>query len=473
MEGQRRWISPAVGVLSLCLVQFLDVMGVTVVITALPAMLAGLGASVSAGGLLAGGYAMFFGGLLMLGARLGDRFGHRRVILGSLAVFALGSLVAAMAPSVVLLTAARCLQGAAAAASVPSALRLITTVTSAGPERQRALAWWSAAGAAAGVSGFVVGGVVTDLVGWRAIFWAYPPLLGVLALLIVGTVPEDRDSDPSVSLNLPGSALCTAAVMTFVVGATLVGYRGREWLGAILLCLSLIVAATFVAVDRRAKSPLLPVAVLRVTTLRQGSLAAALNTLTTSAVITLVTLYLQDARGRTPMGAAVTLVPFSIAVIVGSTLAARALGSLRAQHVVALGLVLIGGADLLLIWAAPNVVGLACCVACAGAGIGLSSVAATSLGTDVGPVWRGTASAIINTTAQLGTALGIAALLLVAAVTTGLPRAGGPVPAVAWALAAAVAMSGSAAFVAWGRPGPGRPTEGGVDQTAEAPRAAG
>jgi hypothetical protein len=173
------------------------------------------------------------------------------------------------------------------------------------------------------------------------------------------------------------------------------------------------------------------------------------------------------------MGAAVTLVPFSIAVIVGSTLAARALGSLRAQHVVALGLVLIGGADLLLIWAAPNVVGLACCVACAGAGIGLSSVAATSLGTDVGPVWRGTASAIINTTAQLGTALGIAALLLVAAVTTGLPRAGGPVPAVAWALAAAVAMSGSAAFVAWGRPGPGRPTEGGVDQTAEAPRAAG
>jgi MFS family permease len=373
----------------------------------------------------------------------------------------------------VLLTAARCLQGAAAAASVPSALRLITTVTSAGPERQRSLAWWSASGAAAGVSGFIVGGIVTDLVGWRAIFWAYPPLLGMLALLIARTVPEDRDPDPSVSLNLPGSVLCTAAVMAFVVGATLVSNRGREWLGAILLGLSLIVAATFVAVDRRAKTPLLPVAVLRVTTLRQGSLAAALNTLTTSAVITLVTLYLQDARGRTPIGAAATLVPFSIAVILGSALAGRALGSLRAQHVAALGLVLIGVADLLLIWAAPNVLGLACCVAGAGAGIGLSSVAATTLGTDVAPVWRGTASAIINTTAQLGTALGIAALMLVAALTTGLPRAGGPVPAVAWALAAAAAMSGAAAFVVWGRRGlTGRTTEDGARDTAGSPRAA-
>jgi MFS family permease len=174
------------------------------------------------------------------------------------------------------------------------------------------------------------------------------------------------------------------------------------------------------------------------------------------------------------MGAAATLVPFSIAVILGSALAARALRSLRAQHVVALGLVLIAGADLLLIWAAPNVIGLACCLAGAGAGIGLSSVAATTLGTDVEPVWRGTASAIINTTAQLGTALGIAALMLVAALTTGLPRAGGPVPAVAWALAAATAMSGGAAFVVWGRRRlPGRTTEDGARDTARAPRAAG
>jgi MFS family permease len=113
-------------VTALCLVQFMDVLGVTVVVTALPSMLASLHASQAYSTLVATGYAMFFGGLLMLGARLGDRYGPRRTILASLAVFATGSAIAAAATSVVILTAGRCLQGAAAAASVPSALRLLT-----------------------------------------------------------------------------------------------------------------------------------------------------------------------------------------------------------------------------------------------------------------------------------------------------------------------------------------------------------
>ena len=180
-----------VAVAALCLVQFMDVLGVTVVVTSLPAMLASLHAPDSLGSLIATGYAMFFGGLLMLGARLGDRYGHRRAILVSLAVFATGALVAATAPSVLALAAGRCLQGAAAAASVPSALRLLTTITAEGPARQRAIAAWSAAGAAAGASGFVVGGIVTDLTSWRVIFWAYLPLAAALATVIAVSVPQD------------------------------------------------------------------------------------------------------------------------------------------------------------------------------------------------------------------------------------------------------------------------------------------
>jgi MFS family permease len=153
------------GVLALCLVQFVDVLGVTVVITALPAMLADLDARESAGALIATGYAMFFGGLLMLGARLGDRYGHRRIILVGLGGFAVGAVVGATGGSVLVLSAARCLQGAAAAVSVPSALRLLTTITAEGVQRRRAIALWSAAGAAAGASGFVIGGVVTQLAG--------------------------------------------------------------------------------------------------------------------------------------------------------------------------------------------------------------------------------------------------------------------------------------------------------------------
>src|SRR6266536_1256665 len=137
MAASDRARNGALAITALCSVQFVDVLGVTVVVTALPSMLADLKAPASSGSLVSGGYAMFFGGLLMLGARLGDRFGHRRTITASLAVFALGALLGAAADSVVLLTAARCLQGAAAAASVPSALRLLTTLTADGPRRWR------------------------------------------------------------------------------------------------------------------------------------------------------------------------------------------------------------------------------------------------------------------------------------------------------------------------------------------------
>ena len=146
MGTSGRGRNTSLAITALCSVQFVDVLGVTVVVTALPRMLADLNAPASAGSLVSGGYAMFFGGLLMLGARLGDRFGHRRTITASLAVLAAGALLGAVAGSVVLLTAARCLQGAAAAASVPSALRLLTTLA-AGPPRRRAIAARSSAGA--------------------------------------------------------------------------------------------------------------------------------------------------------------------------------------------------------------------------------------------------------------------------------------------------------------------------------------
>lgn len=447
------------GVASLCMVQFVDVLGVTVVVTALPDMLVDLRAASSAGSLVATGYAMFFGGLLMLGARCGDRLGHRRTILISLGVFAVGAVVGATATSVAVLTAARCLQGAAAAGSVPSALRLLTTMTTDGAQRQKAIAVWSAAGAAAGASGFVVGGVVTDLASWRAVFWAYLPLAAALAVLIGRSVPRDRDADASISLNLAGSGLFTGAVMTFVVGAALLSESGpgRGRVGALLLVGSVLLAGVFVAVDHHARAPLLPRAQLRVPQLRHGTVGAALNTLTTSSVITLTTLYLQNSLHRSPLAAAAMLVPFSLAVIAGSTLAAAILRRWRRQRVVAAGLTIIATADLTLIWAAPNPLALPICIAAAGAGIGLSSVAATGLGTDVEPAWRGTASGIINTAAQLGSAFGIAVLLLIAAVTTGIPGPGTAVPAPAWALAAALGFAGAATFTLWQRRLPHHP----------------
>jgi MFS family permease len=448
-----------VAVAALCLVQFMDVLGVTVVVTSLPAMLASLHAPDSYGSLIATGYAMFFGGLLMLGARLGDRYGHRRTILVSLAVFAVGAALAGAAPSVLALTAGRCLQGAAAAASVPSALRLLTTLTPEGPARHRAIAAWSAAGAAAGASGFVVGGIVTDLTSWRFIFWAYLPLSAALAAVVAASVPPDGARRQAESLNLAGSAIFTAAVMAFVVGTTLIAQSGGHVTGGLLLAACLVLAGGFVLVDRRAAAPLLPLELIRSRRLRFGALGGLLNTATTSSVITLVTLYLQDSLGRTPWQAAASLLPFSLAVIAASIVAARIqrrAGPSRqvARRLIAAGLALIAVADAALIPLAAQAWAVPVCAAAAGAGIGLSSVAATGLGTDVEPRWRGSASGIINTAAQLGTAVGIAILLLVAAATSGTPAPDVPPPRIAWAVAALAAAAGAAWF-AFARRGSG------------------
>ncbi|MFY9649936.1 MFS transporter [Trebonia sp.] len=441
-EARTMWL----GVVSLCLVQFIDVLGVTVMVTALPAMLSDLRASPDAASLISTGYAMFFGGLLMFGARLGDRFGHRRIIFTGLAIFAVAAVAGATASSVVVLTAARCLQGAAAAMSVPSALRLLTTITADGPQRERAIAGWSASGAAAGASGFVVGGVVTYLVGWRAVFWVYVAVAVLLAVAIRRSVPRDQRADASVRLSVPSVIAFTTAVMAFVVATTLLPQPGRAALGGALLAVAVVLAGVFIIVDRRSAAPLLPRAVLGMRPLRQGAAGGLLNTLTTSSAITLATLYLQNTLGHSPLVAGLMLLPFSVAVIAGSALAAPALVRWAPQRLVSTGLAVIAVCDAALIPAASSTWALPVCVAAGGAGIGLSSVATTRLGTSVPIAVRGTASGIINTAAQLGTAVGIAALLLLATLTTGIPEPGSSAPAIAWGTAALIACTGAVIF---------------------------
>jgi MFS family permease len=444
----------SLAITALCSVQFVDVLGVTVVVTALPRMLADLNAPASAGSLVSGGYAIFFGGLLMLGARLGDRLGHRRTITASLAVFAAGALLGAMAGSVVLLTAARCLQGAAAAASVPSALRLLTTLIPAGPPRRRAIAAWSAAGASAGASGFAVGGVITDIASWRLVFWACLPLAAALAAAVMRAVPRDRGPSHPGSLNALAAAMLTAAVMAAVVGTTVIARPGQRAAGAGILLLAAPLTALFIRTDRRATAPFLPATALRMPPLRRGAAGSFLNTATTSSAMTLTTLYLQGTLHRSPLQAAAMLVPFSLAVVAGSGLAAPALRRIGPQPALATGLAVIAAADAALTVAAPRPWALSACAATAGAGLGLSSVAATTLGTTVPGALRGTAAGIINTAAQLGTAVGIAGLLLISDATAGAPGPGPGAPVIAWAAAAAIAAAGALAFASSLRPGP-------------------
>jgi MFS family permease len=404
-------------VLTLCGVQFVDVMGVTIVVTALPRMVADLGGGNAGATAVVTAYATVFGGLLMVASRIGDRHGHRRVLLFSLAGFTVSSALAGLAGSIAVLTIARALQGAAAAASVPAALRLMTTIVPEGPRRRRAVAAWSAAGAAAGGSGFVVGGVLTELVSWRAVFVVSVVLGVALTAVTAARVPASpaSDADRPVVPWRPGLAL-TVAIGALVVGATLVGARGSVTVGVAALVLAGAAGACFVTLERRGSVPLVPVAAGRATTVRWGAAVSFAITATTSSSLTLAMLYLQDELGLSPLRAAGLLLTLSVLVVVAATFAPRLIGLAGWSRTMAAGLAAIACGNLLL-RVVPSAPGIAAASAACGVGIGLASVAATDMGTTVSTGAKSAAAALLNTSAQTGTAIGTAGALLLATLT--------------------------------------------------------
>ncbi|MEX5719920.1 MFS transporter, partial [Geodermatophilus maliterrae] len=304
---------------------------------------------------------------------------------------------------------------------------------------------WSATGAAAGASGLVLGGVLTDLAGWRVLFWATVPLSALLLVAVRRTAPQTPRRREG-TLDVAGAAVLTAAVASVVAGASVLEQGAHRVPGLLLLLAGGAVAVLLPAVERRAADPLLPRAAVRDPRLRAGALASAANTATTSSAVTVATLHLQQAEGFGATAAGLALVPFSLCVVAGAVLAARVLRRTPARTAAAAGLAVVaaGNAVLLAARAGPEVVSLG--VAVSGLGIGLSSVAATALGTDVAPGLQATAAGVVNTAAQLGTALGVAVVLLVVGATEGtaVPLAGAPL---GWLTAAALAAAAAAVLL--------------------------
>ena len=245
MSSRSANTAPRMAVAVLCAVQFVDVLGVTSALTAIPAILTGLDAPPEATGVLATSYAMFFGGLLVLGARLGDRYGHRRVLLIGIALFAAVALVGATATGILQVLLARALQGAAAAISVPCALRLLLHASPDPDQRRGALAWWSASGAVAGVLGYLIGGALTAVAGWRAVFWINAPIGIVLLVGVVAFVPVLAPQDRRTRLDLVGAGLLILAVMGVIVGCSLIETSSLRLTGVLVIVAGLAIAALF------------------------------------------------------------------------------------------------------------------------------------------------------------------------------------------------------------------------------------
>jgi len=349
--------SSRVALAVLCTAQFVDVLDVNAVLVALPSLGRDLG--LRGGGLqwVITAYVIVFGAGLLPAGRLADALGRRRVFAAGMAVFTAASAACAVAPGAGVLVPARALQGLGAALTAPAALALIVDAFPAGRPRERAVAAWTAVAALGGAAGVVLGGLIAGTLGWRWVFLINLPVgLATLALT------------PRV---LPAGRAARAALWPLVPA----GLLGRR---------PVVVAAA----------------------------VAVVLTATTSGGAVLATLQLQDALGLTPQGASLALLPLSLAVIAGSVLTSRARAPARA--VIAGGLLLVAGGSLTAA-AGSSEAALVAWAVLAGLGLGAASVAATTLGASAVPEPdRGTASAVLNAAAQLGTAGGVPALVLLA-----------------------------------------------------------
>ncbi|HWL76113.1 MFS transporter [Microbacterium sp.] len=416
---------PGLTLAAVGVVQFLVSLDLSVVNLGLPEIASGLGFGGVDVTWVIHAYALAFGGLLLLGGKLADRHGRRRVLLGGLGLFALASLLGGFAQEQGQLIAARAAQGIGAAALAPAALAILTVSFPSGRARAQAFGVWSAMNAAGGALGVLVGGVLTEYAGWRWVMWVNVPMAVLAVALAWWGVAADRPVARHARPDVLGAVLGTAGMTALVYG--IVGTDQHGWaspvtLGSLVAASVLLVA--FVLVQRATtRDAVLPLALFR---LRTVSGANAYNLLLGAAMASafyFMSLYLQDVLGHGPALAGLMFLPFALGVVAGSFLAIR-LGSRMPPRslliwgglLTAAGFAWFGriGADGTFL---ADVLGPSL-VTSIGFGLCLGPVVATAT---VGVEERhsGVASGVLNTSRQLGASLGLAALGTAAAARAG------------------------------------------------------
>ncbi|WP_221360259.1 MFS transporter [Streptomyces beigongshangae] len=322
------------------MLQFFIAVDVTVVNIALPS----IGADFDVDGhtltWIVVGYTVTGGGLLMLGGRLGDLLGRRRVLLLGTGLFGAASLLAGLAPTFALLVLARLLQGAGEAIALPAAMATIVLMFPEGPRRSRALSVWAAVASCGLVVGFVLSGVITAHLGWRWIFLVPVPFILIVLLAAVFLVEGERPAAKDVlRLDLPGALLLTACPLLFTLGVVKAGEPGAPtWVIMGTLAGAVATGAGFVRVEARSRNPLLPLRFFANRTRVAANVATMLLSGALSTSFLLFTFYLQDRLGTGPLGAGLTMLPLALSLIVFSMLVPRLLGHWGARACVLAGI---------------------------------------------------------------------------------------------------------------------------------------
>ena len=422
----------------LAMTQFVIVIDASIVNVALPSIGRHLHFSRTDLSWVVNAYTLTFGGFLLLGGRLADLIGRRRMFMLGLVVFSLASFGGGIAQSEAWLIAARAVQGLGAAIVSPAALSIVTTTFAEGAERNRALGIWGAVAGAGGAAGVLLGGILTSGLSWRWVLFVNVPIGLLAAALAPRTLVESRAEQRPSTFDLPGAFAVTAGLALLVyavVDAVNSGWGSTTTLLRLAGAFLLLIA--FLVIELRQRHPLMPFSIFRLRTLRGSNIVGLLIGMSLFSMFFFISLYLQNVLGYSPIKTGVSYLPLAVGIILSAGAASQLVTRIGFKPTLIVGMLLVAGA---LIWfsrvPAPGGSYLADVIGpslMAAVGLGLSFVPVTIAAvTGTEPHEAGLASGLINTAQQVGGALGLAILATVAnSRTQGLFQAGVHNPAVA------------------------------------------
>jgi EmrB/QacA subfamily drug resistance transporter len=425
-DASRRWLALAVIVAA----QFMVVLDIAIVNVALPAIKSDLDFSQANLQWVISAYAILFGGALLLGGRLADIFGRRRLFMLGLALFSVSSFLCGVSWSEGSLIGFRALQGLGGALLAPATLSILMTTFAEGAERNRALGVWGAASGSGGAAGVLLGGFLTSYLSWSWVFFINVPVGIAVITAAPFVLAESRGQREGRHFDVAGAASVTSGVMVLVYAmtrATQDGWGSTSTLS--LLAASAALVAGFVAIELRSPAPLLPMRIFRLRSLSAANLTAVVIGAITFSQFFLLTLYMQQVLGYSAVKTGVGFVAITLAIIAFSNAAQRLVTRFGVRRVLTAGLLL--DAVSLAQFTQLPVHGqyfwdLFPAFVVGGAGLGMSFVPVTIAGlTGVRGADAGIASGLINTSRQVGGAVGLAAVTTIAAAYTSTGTAGG------------------------------------------------
>lgn len=416
---QRKWIA----LVLLCATQFMVVLDVAIVNVALPSIQTALGFSQENLQWVVSAYTLTFGGFLLLGGRMADLLGRRRVFIGGLILFSAASLACGLAQTDTFLIAARTVQGIGAAVISPAALSILMTTFKEGAERNKALGIWGAIAGIGGAAGVLLGGILTDSLGWEWIFFINVPVGVLVIALIPRFVAESRSEGATRAFDIAGAVSVTAGLALLVytlVNTDSAGWASGETIGLFIASVALI--AAFVVIEMRAKAPLLPLSIFRLRSLTGANIVGLLLGAAIFSMFFFLSLYMQQVLGYSALRSGFAYLLVAVVIIIAAGVSQALVTRFGAKVILAIGMALL---TLGLLWFTmievdgSYVTNLVPGFLLTGVGLGFAFVPVSIAALQgVQPHEAGIASGLINTSQQIGGALGIAILATIATTHT-------------------------------------------------------